>query len=236
MRHFIIAMALGLAAGTILAVFFFVVDLAPAQASWEAVELDLLFKTYMAIAGLIFGLVVAFVGYSIVIFRRRHVEEHGAAFRGHGLLEKGWIVVTTLLVLGSALDAVLVLDKVFGPRTGYAQPEMEVKVTATQWAWQFEYPEYGVRTGQLVLEEGRPVRLRLTSRDVVHSLFVPEFRMKFDALPGMQTQMRLVPTTVGQYRVLCAEACGLAHTYMQTTAQVLAPKDFQDWLAKQPRS
>lgn len=235
MGHFLRATALGLLAGAIIAAFFIVVDLTPTRASWEAEELDTLFKTYMAIAGLIFGLVVAFVAYSVVAFRRRQADDRGAPFRGHWLLERGWLVVTTLLVLGSALDAALVLEKVMSPRVGYAQPELEIQVTAGQWAWQFEYPAYGVRSGQLVMEAERPARLVLTSRDVVHSLFIPEFRVKFDALPGMQTQMRVVPTAAGQYRALCAEACGLAHTYMQASVQVLSPAEFQAWLAQQPK-
>lgn len=235
MRHFITATAVGLVFGALLALFFLTVDLFPPEASWEASEFALLFKTYMVITGVVSGLIVVFVVYSILVFRRRQAAERGAAFRTHALLQWGWIVVTTLLVLAAAIDAAIVLEKVFNPRVAAAQPEMEIKVTASQWAWLFEYPGHGVRSGELVVEQNRPVLLRLTSRDVVHSLFVPEFRMKFDALPGMETQMRVLPTAVGQYRALCAEACGLAHTAMAAPVRVVTANEFQAWVAEQRR-
>ncbi|MBI4505074.1 MAG: cytochrome c oxidase subunit II [Chloroflexi bacterium] len=235
MQHFARATVIGLALGAVLALSFFVIDITPPRASWEALELDLLFKTYLAIMSIVFSLVLVFLVYSVLVFRRRHAEERGAPFRSNALLERGWLIVTTVLVLVAALDAAIVLDKVFSPRTGYAQPELEVKVTASQWAWQFEYPQYGVRTAQPVLEQQRPVLFRLTSRDVVHSLFVPEFRMKFDALPGMETRMRVVPTALGQFKAVCAEACGLAHTFMAAPVRVVTPDEFQRWLAEQRR-
>jgi len=233
MRHFLTATLLGLLVGAVLAAFFFAVDLTPLKASWEAEELDLLLRTYLAIAGVIFGLVVVFLLYTVFVFRRRRADEHGAAFHGHGPLEKGWLALTTLLVLASAIDATIVLDKLFSPRTGYAQEELVVNATGMQWSWQFEYPQYGIRSRELVLEQNRPVLFRLTSRDVVHSLFVPEFRMKFDALPGMETQMRVVPTLAGEYRAVCAELCGIAHTMMAAPVRVLEPAAFEQWLAEQ---
>ncbi len=232
MRHFAAATVIGLLVGAILALFFFTVDLTPLQASHEALELDFLLKTYLAIAGVIFGLVVAFLVYSVLVFRRRHPDERGASFRGHPLLQKGWLVVTTVLVLGSAIDAAIVLDRIFGPRTGYAQPELEVKVTAMQWGWEFQYPQYGVQTRELVLEADRPVLFYLTSKDVVHSLFIPEFRMKFDALPGMETRMRVVPTAVGTYQAVCAELCGLAHGVMAAPVRVVESGQLQQSLAQ----
>ncbi|MBI3977039.1 MAG: cytochrome c oxidase subunit II [Chloroflexi bacterium] len=235
MNHFARATVLGLLVGSLLALFFLTVDLTPMQASAEAAELDILFRTYGAIAGMIFGVVVVFVGYSIVAFRRRRPDERGAAFRQSPLLERGWLIVTTLLVLGSAIDAAIVLDKIFAPRTGYAQEELEVKVTAAQWSWTFDYPQYGVRSGELVLEKDRPVLFRLYSRDVVHSFFVPEFRMKFDTVPGMETQMRVVPTVVGNYQAPCAELCGLAHTTMAAPVRVVETSGFQQWLAEQKK-
>lgn len=236
MRHFLTASGIGLLVGALLAFFFFTVDLTPLPASWEAEELDLLLRTYLAIAGLIFGLVSVFVVYAAVVFRRRQPGEHGAAFQRHPRFERGWIVVTTLLVLVSAADAIVVLDKIFGPRVGYAQTELEVRVASGQWYWEFEYPEYGIRTNELVLERDRPVLFRLTSRDVVHSFFVPEFRLKQDALPGVETQMRVVPRVVGQWSALCAELCGLAHMAMAAPVRVVEPAAFQQWLAAQRKA
>jgi cytochrome c oxidase subunit 2 len=193
------------------------------------VELDSLFRTYMAIMGFIFGLVTVFVGYSVVVFRRRQAEERGAAFRSHRLMERGWLVVTTALVLASAADAVLVWDKVVARGGAHAANELEIIGTAMQWSWQFEYPQYGIKTNEIILEQGRPVVFRITSKDVVHSLFVPEFRLKFDAVPGMETRMRLVPTALGEYRTQCAEMCGLGHSIMGANVKVLASSGFEAW-------
>lgn len=231
MRHFAIATGVGAVFGGLLAVFFWLVDLTPAQASAESVELDALLRTYLTIMGFIFGLVTTFVVYSVIVFRRRQAEERGAPFRRHTVLERGWLVVTTALVLGSALDAVVVWESVVGHGRGsvHAANELEIMVTARQWSWQFEYPQYGITSKEIVLEQNRPVVFRITSTDVVHSLFVPEFRMKIDAVPGMETHMRVVPTTLGVYQIGCAELCGLGHTIMGAEVKVLESGGFLAW-------
>ncbi|MBI3964223.1 MAG: cytochrome c oxidase subunit II [Chloroflexi bacterium] len=233
MRDLLKAAGIGLVLGSLLGAFFFTVDLTPVQASAEAVKLDALLRTYLAISGLIFGLVVAFVAYSVIVFRRREAEARGAAFRGHRGLERGWLLVTTALVLISAFDATLVLNEVLAPRVGYAQPELEIKGTARQWSWTYQYPAYGITSAVLVLEKDRPAVVRVTSTDVVHSLFVPEFRLKFDALPGLENTMRVVPTVLGAFRTECAALCGVGHTVMGSDVRVLDSAGFQAWVAEQ---
>jgi cytochrome c oxidase subunit II len=232
MRDLVKATGLGLVVGGLLGAFFYTVDLTPMKASAEAAELDVLLRTYLAIAGVIFGLVVAFVAYSVVVFRRRDAEARGATFRGHRGLERGWLIVTTALVLASALDATLVLNKVMGPRVGYAQPELEITATGHQWEWAFAYPAYGITTPDLVLEKDRPTLVHVISIDVVHSLFIPEFRVKFDAVPGLDNQMRVVPTELGAYQSQCAALCGVGHSKMIANVRVLDSPGFSAWASE----
>jgi cytochrome c oxidase subunit 2 len=236
MRDVAKATALGVVLGGLLGIFFFTVDLTPMQASAEAAELDLLLRTYLAIAGFIFGLVTAFVVYSVVAFRRHgDVEAHGAPFRGHRGLERGWVMVTTALVLGSAIDATLVLGKVLEPRVGYAERQLELIATGHQWEWAFSYPEYGIDSSELVLEKDRPTLVHVRSIDVVHSLSVPEFRIKFDAVPGLETKMRVVPSELGTFQTQCAQLCGVGHSRMVAQVRVLDSPGFSAWVSQQAR-
>ncbi len=110
---------------------------------------------------------------------------------------------------------------------------MDVYVTARQWVWKFAYADGPATAGVLYLPRGRPVRLLLTSRDVIHSFFVPAFRMKQDAVPGRYTTIGLTPTRTGRFQILCAEYCGAGHSRMWGEVVVLEPDRFEAWLEGQ---
>jgi len=110
---------------------------------------------------------------------------------------------------------------------------MDVYVMAKQWMWKFSYPEGPSSLSVLRVPTGRPVRLLLTSRDVIHSFFVPAFRLKRDAVPGRYTQMWFVPTKPGRYPIFCAEYCGLSHSNMTGEVVAMDPAEFDAWLADQ---
>lgn len=110
---------------------------------------------------------------------------------------------------------------------------LDVYVSAKQWMWKFSYPEGIGGVGVLYVPAGRPVRLLITSRDVIHSFFVPAFRLKMDALPGRYTEAWFEAVRPGRYQVLCAELCGLDHSWMRAEVVVLAPGEFEEWRARQ---
>jgi cytochrome c oxidase subunit II len=112
---------------------------------------------------------------------------------------------------------------------------MDVYVMGKQWMWKFAYPEGPNGVNVLHVPANRPVRLLITSRDVLHSFFVPAFRIKMDALPGRYTQVWFEATKPGTYQVLCTEYCGLSHSKMLAEVVVLAPEDFEEWLKEQQR-
>ena len=112
---------------------------------------------------------------------------------------------------------------------------LDVYVTAKKWMWQFAYPEGPNSIGQLRVPLGRPVRLLMTSRDVIHSFYVPAFRVKQDVLPGRYTQLWFEATQTGRFQVFCAEYCGMGHSMMWAEVVVMKGEEFDAWLAEERR-
>ena len=155
----------------------------------------------------------------------------------------------TLAVLGVLLVVVLAaggyelwyLNGVYNRVTKLtATPDLGVEVTGFQWGWRFRYPAQGItvvgdanKPPTLVLPVGANVRLRLIAADVVHSFFVPQFLVKKDMIPGVDNQLEIRPTQVGHYGGYCAEFCGLDHTRMTFSVEVVTPQQFQAFVAEQ---
>ncbi len=112
---------------------------------------------------------------------------------------------------------------------------MDVYVMGKKWMWKFAYPDGPNGVNVLHVPAGRNVRLLMTSRDVIHSFYVPEFRVKMDVLPGRYTQIWFNATTPGRYQILCAEYCGAGHSIMRGEVIVLKPQEYEDWLAMERR-
>ena len=110
---------------------------------------------------------------------------------------------------------------------------LTVKVMGLQYAWIFTYPETGVTSGELHIPVGQEVQLDITAQDVLHAFWLPEFRLKQDAIPGRETELRFTPSRVGQYTIVCAELCGAYHGAMGAQLFVQTPEEFQTWLKDQ---
>ena len=108
--------------------------------------------------------------------------------------------------------------------------DLVVNVTGIQFAWLFNYPDSGVSAGELHVPVGTDVQLNLSATDVIHSFWVPQFRLKQDAIPGIPTELRFVATRPGTYPVVCAELCGGYHGSMRTQVIVETPQEFESWL------
>jgi cytochrome c oxidase subunit 2 len=116
--------------------------------------------------------------------------------------------------------------------------EMKVGVTARQFAWSFTYPPAitggkAVSANQLYLPKGKPVEFQIQAKDVIHDFFVPAFRLKVDAVPGITTKYRVTPSRLGTYPGVCAELCGAGHSTMRVPVHVITPAAFQTWLRSQ---
>jgi cytochrome c oxidase subunit II len=232
MRHFVIV-------GVFVAVFTVLIyilltstGLLPVEAAEQAVWVDQLFNVHFALIAFLFSLISVFLGYSILMFRQKPGEKKfGSFFSGNSRLEIFWTVVPLITVIGLSYVGSQNLAEV---RKVDAKA-MEVKVTAFQWSWQFEYPQYGITTNTLYLPVNHQVLLKMTSRDVIHSFWVPEFRVKQDVLPGenLVKELRITPTLIGNYTVRCAELCGGAHAAMERPVIVVSQADFDTWVAKE---
>ncbi len=110
------------------------------------------------------------------------------------------------------------------------KPVVTVNVTGLQFAWLFNYPDSGITSGELHVPIGQAVQLNLSAQDVIHSFWVPQFRLKQDALPGEKSQLHFVATKTGTYPVVCAELCGSYHGSMRTQVIVQTPEEYQQWV------
>jgi cytochrome c oxidase subunit 2 len=125
--------------------------------------------------------------------------------------------------------------RIYVEQTTPPQDAMDVYVQAKKWMWKFAYPGGPNSVNVLRVPSGRPVRLLMTSRDVIHSFYVPEFRIKQDVLPGRYTETWFEATQPGRYQILCAEYCGAGHSIMRGEVIVLKPEEYEDWLSAQRR-
>jgi cytochrome c oxidase subunit II len=202
----------------------------PIQASAEALQIDYLFDLHVWLIAFLFSLVVVFMLYALVVFRQRKGEEEkeGEYFHSNVRLEVAWTVLPLIFVVYYAYLGTTILTDITRP----APDEHVVNVVGFQWGWRFEYPDTGLVTQELVLPVDRRVRLDMTSTDVLHSFWVVEFRVKQDTVPGQITHLRLTPTEIGDYKLRCAELCGLSHAYMLADVRVVSADDFDAWMAE----
>ncbi len=201
----------------------------PEAASSEAGPIDQLIDAHFIMIAFLFSLIMVFMIYSAFAFRRKEGDDSdGVHFHGHTGLEIGWTIVPLITVIGFGVWGAIVL----GDITEVKDDEMVVNVTGRQWSWVFNYPEHDdVGSATLVLPVDRTIRLRMNATDVLHSFWVPEFRVKQDLVPGMETTLRITPTEIGEYKVRCAEICGFDHAKMVATVNVVSQAEFEAWVA-----
>lgn len=228
MRHFIINVIL---IGVCTALVYSVVNdstLLPVAASTQAITVDNLFTVQWIAMSFLFSLIVVPLFYSLIVFRRPKGDDTDAAhMEGNTKLEVTWTVLPLIAVISLAFLGGKSLAE-----TRRVDPQaMEVKVTAFQWAWKFAYAGYSnVTTDKLYLPVDKQVVLRMNSLDVIHSFWVPEFRLKQDLVPGQETSLRITPDRLGDYKVRCAELCGTSHSYMEAPVIVMTEGDFDSTL------
>jgi cytochrome c oxidase subunit 2 len=205
----------------------------PPVASKERDRIDFVFWFTTAICIGIFALVAAVIVYSVFNFRVRPDDDSdGPPIHGHTGLEVVWTAIPAMLVTAISIVSGVVLTQ----NDRIPRDHLTVDVSAQQFAWSFKYPAYkNLTTGTLVLPLGRSAILEISSVDVIHSFWVPEFGQKQDALPDQVNSLKITPTKVGTYPVICTELCGLGHSVMRSQVQVLRPADFDRWIADQEK-
>jgi cytochrome c oxidase subunit 2 len=212
----------------------------PENVSTYGGKIDDLFYLILWITGVIFIFVELLLLF--FLFRYRHREGRVPRYtHGSNRLEVIWTIVPAVICVVLALLSRRSWAEI---KQNMPQGAMNVEVTAEQFAWNIRYPgpdgkletaDDVVTLNQLHFPVGRPLIVTLRSKDVIHSFFLPEFRVKQDAVPGMTTRIWLEATRVGQWEIACAELCGLGHYRMKGFVTVETPEEFERWLAETAR-
>ncbi len=164
--------------------------------------------------------------YFAIKYRRRSATDQVGRMTHNGLLEFTWSFIPFLIFMFVFGWGWYIYDQMRHP----PKDAFEVHVVAKQWAWEFKYKS-GRTTSDLVVPVGTPVKLIMSSVDVLHSFFVPAFRIKQDVVPGMFTQLWFDANTEGEYQIFCTEFCGTRHSEMLSKVQVMSKENFEKWLA-----
>jgi cytochrome c oxidase subunit II len=212
------------------------IDWFPEAASTQATQIDDLYDVVLIASVPFFVLVEVVVLYCVWRFRMRPGQEDqdGPPIHGSTSLEVFWTAVPALLLVALCTYTYFVLEDMEEKKPN----ELVVVATGQQFTWTFQYPGPGQRgrpigSNQLYLPKDRPILFRVRSKDVIHDFWVPQLRMKVDAVPGITTEYRVTPNKIGNYPVVCAELCGLGHSTMRQTAHVMAPAQFASWMRRQ---
>jgi cytochrome c oxidase subunit II len=207
------------------------------QASAEANDIDTLLDVMIILSCFVFSVVIVMLGYCLIKFRAKPGDESdGKPVHGNTKLEIAWTVIPTIIVLFGAAYSWLVLDDI----EAKADDRMPVNVTAQQFKWTFEYPDEGVTADEFHVPVDRQLELHLTALDVLHSFWVPEWRLKRDLVPiaegnptDVDNEMVVTPDTEGSFQVICTELCGLGHATMRVEVVVESQEEFDRWIAEQ---
>ena len=199
----------------------------PEQASTHAPRVDNLYFFLITVTGFFAVLVTVLVVVFAIKYRRRSVDEVGAPIHGSLALELIWTGIPLVLAMVMFAWGASVFFSIVRP----PEQTLDIYAVGKQWMWKFQHPEGPREINHLHVPVNTNVRVIITSEDVLHSLYVPAFRVKMDAIPGRYTQLWFNATQVGEYHLFCAEYCGTKHSGMVGSAVVLSQEDYQAWLA-----
>ncbi|MGH8982788.1 MAG: cytochrome c oxidase subunit II [Acidimicrobiia bacterium] len=212
------------------------VDWNGVAASEQADPIDTLLDVMIVISSFVFSIVLVMLGYSIWRYRAKPGDESdGEPIHGNTKLEVLWTVIPTVIVLFGAGYSWVVLDDIEA-----REPDrLRVNVTAQQFTWTFQYPEAGVTSSVLHVPVDRQVEFKLRTLDVIHGFWVPEWRIKRDAVPAgpggdqIDDTVVVTPDREGRYTVVCAELCGIGHATMRNPVVVESEREFERWLDRE---
>lgn len=198
-----------------------------AVSTTEAVDF-VLYYIFGISAVMLLGITVTMIWFAVRYNRKRHPQPQPSP-RHNVPLEIAWTVIPTIIVLSMfwyGWEGYTTLSNV-------PPDALEVKVSARMWSWNFTYPN-GKSSDRLVVPAGRAIKVDIVSEDVLHSFYVPAFRIKRDAVPGMTTYAWFRAPAPGSYDIFCAEYCGLAHSQMITTVEAMPEDEFEQWYRQAP--
>jgi cytochrome c oxidase subunit II len=200
----------------------------PDQAAETAWEVDSVAFYEFAVAAFFTALIFLFIVAFAIRYRRGTPVSRANPPLHSKVMEVLWIGVPLLLEVVMFIWATLLFHRMYDPPSD----AMEVYVVGKQWMWKTQHAEGRSEINELHVPLGQAIKLTMTSEDVIHSFYIPAFRIKQDVLPGRYTSMWFRPTKVGRYHLFCAEYCGTNHSGMIGWVEVMEPSEFQQWLTR----
>jgi cytochrome c oxidase subunit 2 len=205
-------------------------QLFPEQASDYAFKIDTLYGFLWLVSAFFTVLIFCLIVYFAIKYRRRHKDEVGKSVHGGLLLEITWSVIPLgITMIMFFWGSWLFFDAYRPPKDA-----LDIRVIGKQWMWKLQHANGRREINELHVPVGQPIRLTLASQDVIHSFYVPAFRVKMDAVPGRYTTAYFTPTKTGEFHLFCAEYCGTQHSGMIGKIVVMEQQDYQEWLAGSP--
>ena len=202
----------------------------PQAASEQAGQVDALYFFLVAVTAFFTALIAILVVVFAVKFRRRHGDEVGVEIHGSLALELLW----TFIPLGITMVMFVWGAQVFFHMTRPPKGAMEIYVVGKQWMWKAQHMDGAREINELHVPIGIPVKLTMGSEDVIHSFFIPDFRVKADVVPGRYNTMWFTATKPGRYHIFCTQYCGTKHSAMIGWVTAMEPSDYQAWLGGGP--
>ena len=201
--------------------------LLPEQASTLAAKVDLLYL-FLVVVSIFFAFLIFFLIYVFAVkYRRRSEDDIPKEIPGLIKLELTWSVIPLLLTMVVfAWGATLYFDTYSPPKNA-----LEFYVVGKQWMWHIQHPTGQREINELHVPTGEPIKLIMATEDVIHSFYIPAFRIKKDVVPGRYTTMWFEATKPGEYHLFCAEYCGTKHSRMIGKVVVMEPVGYQNWLS-----
>ncbi len=232
---------LGTVIGVVISVILIVLATLPPQASAQATSVDNLYFYFLGFSGIIFGIVVLFLIVALVRFRARPGDDRdGSNLHGITWLEILWTAIPFVIVLTCAFAGWTVLND--NNVSGAAEKNGErIHITAYQFGWKFSYLNEGIKDyPDLVVPVDKPIAFDLTTMDVMHSFWVPAWRLQMGAVPAQTNYTSITPTQIGSFDIVCAYLCGIGHTQMNSAVdgglvkkvRVVSQADFDKWVAE----
>lgn len=207
----------------------------PEALTQTAKDIDGLFGLIFWISLVAFILVEALLVIFLIRYKRKHPDKQGLAIHGNTKAEVIWTLIPALILVGIGIYSTGMVYTIQEPPADV----YEIKVTGMKWAWEFEYPNGAKTYGELRIPEGENVLFKIYSKDVIHSFWIPEFRIKQDAVPGRETRYWVKAETLNnvenkyEKRIICAEYCGNQHSNMLADLQIMPADEFTAWVDKE---
>ena len=203
------------------------IPLFPEQASTFAADVDALYIFIIAISAFFTVAVSAAVLFFAIRYRRRHPEQVGAHIEGSLPLELVWSLIPTIISMVMFAWGAKLYYEIRRPPA----EALQIYAVGKQWMWKFQHTGGQREINELHVPTGQPIKVLVTSEDVLHDLYFPAFRTKIDAIPGRYSPLWFEATKPGRYNIFCAEYCGTKHSGMIGTVVVMEPAQYQTWLA-----